>query len=58
MKIEFTKEVTFKDQHGTVLRVYAVGEQISYTAKAGPYWVTPIGGIYFDEAKEVEVLNK
>lgn len=53
MKIEFTKEVVFKDMHGTVLKTYAVGDQIDYTAKAGHYWVVGMGGIYFDEAKEV-----
>jgi hypothetical protein len=53
MKIEFTKEVVFKDMHGTVLKTYSVGDQVDYTAKAGHYWITSVGGIYFDEAKEV-----
>lgn len=54
MKIEFTKEVIFKDMHGTILKVYAVGDQVDYTAKAGHYWITSMGGIYFDEAKEIK----
>ncbi len=54
MKIEFTKEVIFKDMHGTILKVYAVGDQVDYTAKAGHYWVTSMGGIYFVVAREIK----
>lgn len=53
MKIEFTKDVIFKDMHGTVLKTYSVGDQVICTAKTGHYWITPMGGIYFDEAKEI-----
>ena len=53
MEIEFIKEVTFKDMHGIILKVYNAGDRVSYTAKAANYWITPMGGIYFDEALEV-----
>lgn len=54
MEIEFIKEVIFKDMFGNVLRVYNIGDKVQYTAKSECYWVTTMGGIYFDEAKELE----
>lgn len=54
MEIEFIKEVIFKDMFGTILRVYNIGDRIQYTAKSKHYWITAMGGIYFDEAKEVD----
>ena len=54
MKIEFVIRVVFSDRDGNVLKVYEVGDQIEYSSKNEFYWVTPMGGIYFNEAKEVE----
>jgi hypothetical protein len=53
MKIRFIKQVVFKDMHGTVLKTYNIGDVVEYTAKAGHYWVTGMGGIYFNEAVEI-----
>lgn len=54
MIIEFTKQVVFKDCEGTVLKVYEIGDRVTATAKAPHYFVTGMGGIYFDEARLVE----
>ena len=53
MKIRFTRRVEFRDHRGTLLKAYEVGDQEVYTAKSSHYWITPMGGIYFDEAEEV-----
>lgn len=53
MKISFIKRVEFRDQKGMLLKVYEIGDEVEYTSKSNHYWVTPMGGIYFDEAKEV-----
>jgi hypothetical protein len=53
-KIEFTKRVVFSDRDGNVLKVYEVGDKVDYTTKSDNYWITSMGGIYFDEAKELE----
>jgi hypothetical protein len=53
-QIRFTKEVVFKDQRGTVVKVYGVGEIIDSTHDTGIYFVTPMGGIYHDEAERVQ----
>lgn len=54
MKIEMTKEVVFKTEDGTVLKVYVVGQVIENVHKAEHYYVTPMGGIWLDEVKEVD----
>lgn len=54
MKIEMIKEVVFKTQDRVVLKVYVVGQVIDNVHKAEHYYVTPMGGIWFDEAKEVD----
>lgn len=54
MKIIFTKEVVFKDLTGSVVREYKVGDTCKYTAKTETYFVTSLGGIFFDEAIQVE----
>lgn len=51
--IEFTKPVIFRDNTGTIVKEYAVGERVTATAKSEHYYVTGMGGIYFHEAKEV-----
>jgi hypothetical protein len=50
-KIRFKKRVVFKDQSGTVLRVFEVGDTFDATTATESYWVTSMGGIYFDEAE-------
>ena len=54
MKIRFTKQVIFHDLHGNILRVYEIGDECEYYSKSCHYWISPMGGIYFDEAEEVE----
>ena len=56
--IEFTKKVVFKDMHGTVLKTYEIGDRIPFANKivwtnGDGYFICGMGGIYFDEAKEV-----
>jgi len=53
MKIKITKEVTFKDRSGAVVAFYPVGAIIEASGKTSTYFITPMGGIYFDEAEEV-----
>lgn len=51
--IEITKRVVFRDMHGTVTRVYEVGDRIEATAESQMYYVHSYGGIWKDEAKRV-----
>ncbi len=54
MYIEFTKEVVFRDMEGAVLKTFSVGDRIEALGETHHYWITSMGGIYFDEAKEAE----
>lgn len=53
MKIKFIKQVKFCDCNGVVLRVFEIGDEIAASAKSESYFITAMGGIYFDEAVEV-----
>lgn len=53
MKIIFIKPVSFLDEKGTELTKYPVGHIIEASADVGHYYVTPMGGIYKDEAQLV-----
>ena len=53
MKIKFTQRVVFRDMLGVALKVYEVGDEIEYFTKTDTYFVTSMGGVYFDEAEEV-----
>lgn len=51
-KIRVTKRLEFKTQGGEILKVYEIGDLIDAThADERGYWVTPMGGIYFEEAE-------
>lgn len=52
MKIRIIQRVIFKDNTGTILKTYEVGDVLTATAKGSHYYVTPMGGIYFDEASD------
>ena len=52
--ITITKQVVFKDIDGIIYRVFNIGDKLKFTAKTSSYFVTPIGGIYLDEAVEDE----
>jgi hypothetical protein len=54
IKIQFVKEVTFRDRSGKLIKMYNAGDVIDATADTGSYFVTSIGGIYYDEACIVE----
>ena len=54
MRIKITKKVTFRNRYGDVLAEHEVGAVIEASAKGTHYYVTPMGGIYFDEAREIE----
>lgn len=54
-KITFIKRVVFKDMNGIILKVYEVGDTETYTAIVDNlFYVTSMGGIYFDEAVNYE----
>jgi hypothetical protein len=53
MKIQFTKQVIFHDLDGNVTASFAVGDTIELLGKSINYFITPIGNIWRDEAKEV-----
>ena len=52
--IEFTTSVVFKDWHGTIVKTYHPGDIVKASAETPYYFITPMGGIYFDEAKRVQ----
>lgn len=55
--IEFIQRVTFKDNQGSVVKVYEVGDIEEWFCRVGQsgsdYFVTGIGGIWTTEAMEV-----
>jgi hypothetical protein len=55
--IRFTQRVVFKDCTGTVTKVYEVGDTEEFFGKTSTYYITSMGGIYFDEAEEVSASN-
>lgn len=55
--IVFTKQVTFRDSEGTIIRDFSVGDVVSATADTGTYFVTTMGGIYHEEARIVNALE-
>ncbi len=52
-QIRFTKRVVFRDCKGTELKIYEPGDIINATAFTSTYYVTPMGGIYKDEAETI-----
>ena len=59
MNICFTQKVVFKDQKGTVLKTYEIGDVETATAfvdqgQGCGYFITSMGGIYNNEAKEIK----
>lgn len=55
--IVFTQRVVFTDRHGTILKVYEVGDTCEATG-GEQYFVTAMGGIYHHEATKVETEIK
>jgi len=51
--IVFTKQVIFTDCDKKVIRIYKNGDTVQATHKTETYYITNMGGIYFDEAKEL-----
>lgn len=54
MYIEFTKDVVFRDCEDNILKSFSVGDRAEVLGETHDYWITSMGGIYFDEAKEVQ----
>lgn len=52
--IRFTKRVEFRDQNRTLVKAYDVGDTCRASGCTETYFITPMGGIYFDEAEAVE----
>ena len=50
-KIRATKRIVFRNQGGAEVKVYEIGDLIDATHATETYWVTTMGGIYFDEAE-------
>ncbi len=55
--IVITKQVTFRDGEGAIIRDFSVGDVVTATADTGHYFVTSMGGIYHDEARIVNALE-
>lgn len=52
--IRITQTVTFRDQSGTIVKQYQVGDIVQAThASERGYYVTSMGGIWFEEAEFV-----
>jgi hypothetical protein len=51
--IRFTKQVVFRDRAGSVVKVFAPGKTIEATGQGAGYFLTAMGGIWFDEAEKV-----
>jgi hypothetical protein len=51
--IRITHEVVFRDWNKTVVKVFEVGDVIKASHDTGTYFVTPMGGVYHDEAVRV-----
>jgi hypothetical protein len=54
-QIRIIYPIVFRDQSGNALRTINAGEVLEATADTGHYYVTSIGGIYYDEA---EIVNE
>lgn len=54
LNIRIIKEVTFRDMHGTILVIYPVGHMLEATAVTSTYYVTAMGGIFFNEAEWIK----
>ena len=52
-QIILVKPVTFRDLSGGTIRSYKPGDVMTSTHDAGPYFITPMGGIWKDEARKV-----
>ena len=50
MIIVITKRITFRNISGGVIKIYEPGDEVRYTKDTGAYYVTPMGGIWHDEA--------
>lgn len=52
--LRFTREVTFRDMRGTVLKTFAPGDTCEATGTMTGYWITAWGGIFWDEAEKLD----
>lgn len=57
-KIVITKTVVFKDEDGNTLKTFNIGDIINYTCKLPTYYVTSWGGIYNNEAEEINDVEQ
>lgn len=57
-KIRFIKRVIFTDMNGAVRKIYEIGDTETFHGKTNHYFITGMGGIYFDEAEEVVDYSK
>lgn len=53
-QIRIVHPIVFRDQSGNALRTINAGEVLEATADTGHYYVTTMGGIYYDEAEVVD----
>ena len=56
--IRATKELRWSDNTGAVIKIHPVGTILKASADAGHYWVTPMGGVYKDEAETVDEYSE
>jgi hypothetical protein len=52
-KIRITRTVVFTDLNKKILQVFEAGDILVATKKTSDYYITSMGGIYFDEAEEI-----
>ena len=52
--IVFIIPVVFRDVTGAVVQEYAVGDVVTASSQTQSYYVTTMGGIYFNEARPLD----
>jgi hypothetical protein len=53
-EIRFTRRAVFKNQAGKIVKVFEIGDTYRASGCTETYFITPMGGIYFDEAEPVD----
>jgi hypothetical protein len=54
MLIRFTKDVEYIDLETNTLHKFKVGDTLTAVGAAEDYWLTSIGGVWFDEVELIK----
>ena len=57
MIILFFKPVVFRDMAGNIYAVYRIGDVIEAQSETEHYFVTPLGGVWKDEAVRLDRMT-